>query len=519
MDIAQNTTLPVSKGDSTRTARLISRVLAPLDRLFQRCYDSPYNPLYLSGALTLFFLLLVLVTGAYLLIFYRAGSPYESMAAIQEQVWGGRWIRALHRYASDAAVVTAVLHMLRMFAQGRSWGPRALGWITGVGMLALLWGVGWTGYVLVWDQHGLILANRGARMLDALPLFSEPISRMFATGQVVYHFFFFNLFLHMAIPLVMGALLWMHVMRLARSVLFPSRGLMWGSGLLLTGLSVVWPAPLEGPADALSSGGRVAVDGFYTFWLGWNLSGGALWLFWLALLGGLTAVPWLFRPGLLARPRPAVVDEAHCEGCTQCYQDCPYEAIQMVAVEGREKPVARVDPAVCVGCGICSGSCKPMVIGPPERRGGHQIRQARALTQAHPQTVVCLACDKTLGRNPTLPVGVTLWTISCGGEIHADTVDALLRHGAAGVMVVSCPPENCQSREGARWLAARWAGERDMPLRARVDRRRTAWVTLEPGDTKTLARLAAQFLDRLNEPGLLPVREESGITPTGETLT
>ena len=36
------------------------------------------------------------------------------------QPWLGRWLRGLHRYASDAAVIAVVLHALRMFAQGRT---------------------------------------------------------------------------------------------------------------------------------------------------------------------------------------------------------------------------------------------------------------------------------------------------------------------------------------------------------------------------------------------------------------
>jgi quinol-cytochrome oxidoreductase complex cytochrome b subunit len=111
---------------------------------------------------------------------YRVGAPYESVQAIQAQALAGRWLRALHRYAADVAVLAAALHVFRMWAQGRSWGPRTLAWLSGLVLLFLLFVSGWTGYVMVWDEHALILAREGARLLDALPVFAEPLARAFS---------------------------------------------------------------------------------------------------------------------------------------------------------------------------------------------------------------------------------------------------------------------------------------------------------------------------------------------------
>jgi len=179
----------------------LGHVLKRLDGWADRLYGWKWNPLYQSGALVIVCLAVLLVTGLYLIFFYRIGAPYESMVRIDAQAWGGRWVRSLHRYAADASVVAAVIHALRMFCQGRSWGPRALAWISGVFLVFLLYVCGWTGYVMVWDGHAQLLATEGARLLDALPLFSEPISRTFG-GQdpLPSAFFFMNLFLHIAVP-------------------------------------------------------------------------------------------------------------------------------------------------------------------------------------------------------------------------------------------------------------------------------------------------------------------------------
>ena len=104
-------------------------------------------------------------------------------------------MRGLHRFASDAAVVAAAVHALRLFVQGRSWGPRTLAWVSGLILLFVIFVCGWTGYVMVWDIQAEVLAREGARLLDVLPIFSEPISRGFVGERPIpAAFFFLNLF-------------------------------------------------------------------------------------------------------------------------------------------------------------------------------------------------------------------------------------------------------------------------------------------------------------------------------------
>src|SRR5262245_56459945 len=134
-------------GDVARFAHS-HRILARADAAANRLLGSDANPLYQSGAIIVLAFLVMLATGVYLLLFYRIGAPFESVSGIQQQPFAGRWIRALHRYAADVAIVAAALHALRMAVQHRSWGPRALAWLSGLVLLLLLFVSGWTGYVM-----------------------------------------------------------------------------------------------------------------------------------------------------------------------------------------------------------------------------------------------------------------------------------------------------------------------------------------------------------------------------------
>src|SRR6266545_3861422 len=68
---------------------------------------------------------------------------------------------------------------------------------------------GWTGFVMVWDVQGQVLAQEGARLFDVLPIFAEPIGRAFVGERAIPGaFFFLNLFAHIALPIGLGLLVW-----------------------------------------------------------------------------------------------------------------------------------------------------------------------------------------------------------------------------------------------------------------------------------------------------------------------
>lgn len=491
------------------------RALARLDAAFNALYGWRFNPLYHSGALVVACFVVLLATGLYLLLFYRIGAPHASVAAIEAQWWGGRWIRGLHRYASDLAIAAAVVHGLRMFLQRRTWGPRALAWVSGVLLLGVFLVCGWTGYVMVWDAHGHLLAVEGARLLDALPVFSEPLGRAF-TGEepVPAAFFFMNLFAHIALPVGLALVLWVHVSRLARPQLLPPRPLLWGAVGLFAVAAVAWPPPLGPEADLLRLPAPAEADWIYGFWVlavrtvpaGWVWAAGG------AAVAATLLVPALTKPPKTKAPPPSWVNPRHCTGCEQCFEDCPYEAISMVERDdGRDGLVGLVDPARCVSCGVCAGSCAPMGVGPPGRTGRDQLAGVKAfLAEAAPgpREVVVVGCfhgaagavaassaagmraeGGAAGSNGSgAAAGARVLRVGCVGNLHTSALEYLVRAGAGGVLVAACPPRDCRSREGVKWFRERLDNGREAELQDRVDRRRIDVVYAAAGERSVLRR-------------------------------
>ncbi len=478
---------------------LLDRLWRPIDWLFNRVYSSRFNPLYQSGSLAALFLAVCAVTGIYLFIFYRVADPYASVEAIEHHLWGGSLVRSLHRYSSDLAMAAVFVHALKMFLARRTWGPRAMAWIAGVCLLGTLLLCGWTGLVMVWDVQGQVLAIEGAKLMDLLPIFSEPISRSFLhPGTVPPSFFFMNLFLHVALPLGLVAVLWVHLLKVARPRLLPPKAIRLYALAVLVLYALIFPAPLPPAADLLAVPVHFPTDLWFGFWLplARAVSTPMQLALWVASAALALSVPWWWRPRRSAiAPQwtgPSVVEEPHCTGCSQCYQDCPYDAISMVK---REIPsrvtdvVARVDPALCVSCGICSGSCAPMGLGPPERTGRDQLQVAESFLAAHrpgPDDLVVFACREGLGAHPRLAAlpGILTYETGCSGAVHTSVVELILRRGAGGALMLTCPERDCRNREGPQWLVERLFHDREAELKERVDKRRVRVASLaatEPG--------------------------------------
>lgn len=494
-----------------RAAAAVRGLLAPLDALFDRAFGSRWNPLHQSGNLAVLFLLVTLATGLVLFLFYEIDDPHGSVTRLGEgSLLGGVLVRlrSLHRYCADLAVVATALHVVRKLAQGQTWGPRAWAWTSGVLLLGVLLVCGWTGLVLVWDAQSLGLAREGARLVDLLPIFSTPIARMFSGVEPVpSSFFFMNLFLHVAAPLGLAALLAAHVARVARPALLPPRRLAWSAVAAAMLVAALLPVPPAPRADLAALHGRGPLDPFFAFWLPVASRVGpaahaGLWAAAAAVV--LSAPAWWRRRGRLVNT--SWVDESLCTGCTSCVEDCPYEAIAMVprTVQGRQRSelVARVEPARCVGCGICAGSCAPMGVGPYGRTGRDQLAELEprlARLRLDRREVVVFACAAAgWDRSRALrAAGVEIVGLSCAGSLHSSVVETCLRRGVGGVVVLACPARDCRYREGPKWTEQRLFHGREAELHERADRQRLRFAALSRSEESKALALVSGLRARL----------------------
>jgi len=127
---------------------------------------------YVFGSGLLFIFLLQAVTGVSLALYYTptAETAHTSVAYITKQVAGGAFLRSLHSYGSSAMIIVLALHFLQTFLYGSFKGRRELLWISGALLSLLVLGMGFTGYLLPWDQKAYFATAVGTNVMGQAPL-------------------------------------------------------------------------------------------------------------------------------------------------------------------------------------------------------------------------------------------------------------------------------------------------------------------------------------------------------------
>lgn len=275
------------------------RLFLLADRAYNGVFGRDSNPLYHLGQISCLMFALVTVSGFYLYAFYETGvdTTYASIEQLtREQWWLGGVMRSVHRYASDAMVLTMLLHLARHFCFDRYRSFRAFSWITGMVLLWLVYVSGVNGYMLPWDRLAQYTVVTVAEWFDALPVFRGTLVRNFVLPEAITDRFFSLLqFLHIGIPLAALAGLWIHVQRVPRARVMPPRALSIGLVLMMLVLALLAPVHGQGAVDFGAMPQRVSLDWFYLALLPLVQQGHAL-LLW-GVVGGLTllglALPWL----------------------------------------------------------------------------------------------------------------------------------------------------------------------------------------------------------------------------------
>ncbi|MBE2263240.1 MAG: cytochrome b N-terminal domain-containing protein [Burkholderiaceae bacterium] len=474
-----------------RTVRSIDESISAF---FDLAFAPSRNPWRHLGGLAFLFLIVVVATGTIAYTFYdtSVAGAYESGKRLEDAPWyTGRLLRGLHRYGADAFLVVSVLHLIREAARGHFRRVRWYSWLTGVPLLWLTGVAGIAGFWLLWDERAIYSLAATAQWLEALPIAAEELSRNVLTAQALNdRFFSLIMFIHIGVPLILLAGVWIHVQRIALARLWPPASLTVGSLLMLSLLSLLVPAQSLGPADAGNVSATLSLDWFF-MWLHpvmERVTPAGLWALTLGLTLVLSALPLIPVRRIDVRSA-AKVDLGNCNGCSRCAADCPFGAIDMVPRTDRSRHARQpvVNAEQCAACGICVGSCpsatpfrsiEAIVSGiempdTPLAELRRELQQKlAAIDGARP--VVVFACRQA-GEFEALADGQTaVIAVECAAMVPPSFLEYATRHGAAGVMLTGCRETDCEYRLGDRWVRQRLAGEREPRLRAAAPRERLA---------------------------------------------
>ena len=143
------------------------------------------NWFYTLGSASLFLFVMQAATGIFLTVYY-VPSPdhaYDSIQYIMNGVAFGWLIRGIHHWGATLMVLVVFLHMLRTFFFASYKYPRELTWLTGVFLFLCTLGMGFTGYLLPWNQRAYWATTVGTEIPGTVPFIGPFITSILRGGS------------------------------------------------------------------------------------------------------------------------------------------------------------------------------------------------------------------------------------------------------------------------------------------------------------------------------------------------
>ena len=175
---------------------------------------------YYLGGMTLFLFGVQIASGILLLLYYRpsASEAYESVQFIVTKVEFGWLIRNIHSWSANLLILLAFAHFFSVFLLKSYRKPRELTWVSGVLLLFLMLGFGFSGYLLPWNELSFFATKVGTGSAGAMPIVGKFLLRLLrggddVTGATLSRFYG----LHVAIlPALASALVGVHLLLVQR---------------------------------------------------------------------------------------------------------------------------------------------------------------------------------------------------------------------------------------------------------------------------------------------------------------
>ncbi|MFH1264099.1 MAG: cytochrome bc complex cytochrome b subunit, partial [Planctomycetota bacterium] len=171
--------------------------------------------IYLLGGAALFLFGLQVATGALLMLYYQPteAAAHESVQRIMTEVPYGWLVRSVHVWGANLFISVLCLHFLTTLFSGAYRRPRELTWCSGILMLFVALGFGFSGYLLPWNELSYSATRVGTEIPGTAPFVGEFVVQLLrggeqVTGDTITRFFAAHV---MLAPMAFGLLLGVHL--------------------------------------------------------------------------------------------------------------------------------------------------------------------------------------------------------------------------------------------------------------------------------------------------------------------
>ncbi len=142
---------------------------------------------YYLGGMVLFLFILQVSTGILLMFYYRpsAEEAYESVQFLMAEVQFGWLIRSIHGWGANLMIFMMFIHLFSVMLLKAYRSPRELTWFTGFGLFGVVLGLGFTGYLLPWNELAFFATRVGTEIPGVLPVLGGFIREFLRGGEDV----------------------------------------------------------------------------------------------------------------------------------------------------------------------------------------------------------------------------------------------------------------------------------------------------------------------------------------------
>lgn len=176
---------------------------------------SHVNFFYCFGGISLFLILIQLVTGVIMLFFYTSepDKAFNSIVQMSNEVPLGWLLRDMHRWASTFLLATIFSHMLIVFYLKAYQSPRQLTWVSGVFQLIMVFMMVVTGIILPWNWRSYWSFAIWMDYVGSWTIAGESLKNLFLDTFTLNAAYFTHI---LGIPIILALLLSFHFRMIKR---------------------------------------------------------------------------------------------------------------------------------------------------------------------------------------------------------------------------------------------------------------------------------------------------------------
>ena len=139
------------------------------------------------GSLCALLFVIMAASGMFLAMYYSPSpdKAYQSIDYIMNDVPLGAILRGIHHWGAGAMVLAVFTHLAAVFFSGSFKPPRELTWILGVCLFLVTLGLGFTGYLLPWDQKAYWATVVSSNIPKDIPVVGHVFTNLLLSGDTV----------------------------------------------------------------------------------------------------------------------------------------------------------------------------------------------------------------------------------------------------------------------------------------------------------------------------------------------